>query len=146
MKKLILVGVLGAAAAAVGMPTAHVSAQSANANTTLATVRIARKVTAGGSALDPGTYQLRLTGEHPQPAAGASPDAEEFVEFVKSGKVVAREVATVVSKDDIKEVAKGETPPAPGTAKVELLKGNDYLRIWANKGGTNYLVHLPTGA
>lgn len=145
MKRLVLVGVLGAAVAAVGMP-AHVSAQAANANTTLATVHIPRKVMAGGSPLAPGTYQLRLTGEHPEPAAGESPDAEEFVEFVRAGKVIARDVATVVSKADIKEVAKGETPPASGTAKVELLKGDDYLRIWANKGGTNYLVHLPTGA
>lgn len=146
MKKVILVGFLGAALAAVAMPTAGVSAQGSSASQTLATVHIAKKVTAGGVALDPGTYQLRLTGEHPQAAAGASPESEEFIEFVKAGKVVAREVASVVSKDDIKAVAKGDTPPASGSAKVEMLKGNDYIRIWANKGGTNYLVHLPTGA
>jgi hypothetical protein len=146
MKKLILVGFLGASLAAVVMPPAHVSAQGAKANTTLATVNISRKVTAGGTALTPGSYQLRLTGEHPQPAAGESPDSEEFVEFVKGGKVVAREVATVVSRDDIKSVGKGESTPASGSARVELLKGNDYIRIWANKGGTSYLIHLPTGA
>lgn len=146
MKKLILVGVLGAAVAAVGLPTAHVSAQAMNNNMALATVHLSKKVTAGGNSLEPGTYQLRLTNDHPQAAAGESPDAEVFVEFVKAGKVVAREVATVVSKDDIKEVAKGESAPASGTAKVELLKGDDYIRVWVNKGGTNYLVHLPTGA
>jgi hypothetical protein len=32
--------------------------------------------------------------------------------------------------------------PASGTSKTELLKGNDYLRIWVNHGGTHYLVHL----
>lgn len=144
MKKLILVGILSAAAA-VAMPAQHVSAQGAS-NMNLATVHLSRKVTAGGNALEPGTYQLRLTTDHPQPAAGESPDSEVFVEFLRGGKVVAREVATVVSKDDIKSVAKGDSAPASGTAKVELLKGNDYVRVWANKGGTNYLIHLPTGA
>jgi hypothetical protein len=146
MKKLILVGVLGAALAAVAMPSAHVSAQVMDRNMTLATVHISKKVMAGGSQLEPGTYQLRLTSDHPAAAAGESPDSEVFVEFLKAGKVVAREVATVVSKDDIKAVAKGESAPASGTARVELLKGNDYIRVWANKGGTNYLLHLPTGA
>ena len=146
MKNLILVGVLGAAMAAVAMPAAHVSAQAMNGNMALATVHLAKKVTAGGTALEPGTYQLRLTNDHPQAAAGESPDSEVFVEFVKAGKVVAREVATVVSKDDIKAVGKGDPAPASGTAKVELLKGNDYIRVWANKSGTNYLIHLPTGA
>lgn len=146
MKNLILVGVLGAAMAAVGMPAAHVSAQSMSGNMTLATVHIAKKVMAGGNALDPGTYQLRLTNDHPEPAAGESPDSEVFVEFVRAGKVVAREVASVVSKDDIKAVGKGEAAPASGTARVELLKGDNYVRVWANKGGTNYLIHLPTHA
>ena len=27
-----------------------------------------------------------------------------------------------------------------------MLKGNDYLRVWINKGGNHYLIHLPTGA
>lgn len=144
MKKLVLVGVLGAAMAAVGMPAAHVSAQAMNKEMSLATVHLARKVMAGGNTLEPGTYQLRLTMDHPEPAAGESPDSEQYVEFVKAGKVVARDVATVVSKDDIKAVAKGDTPPASGSAKVELLKGDNYVRVWVNKGGTHYLVHLPT--
>jgi len=24
-----------------------------------------------------------------------------------------------------------------------MLKGGDYLRVWINKGGNHYLVHLP---
>lgn len=146
MKKLILAGVLGAAVAAVGMPTAHVSAQGMDKEMALATVHITKKVMADGKPLEPGTYQLRLSTEHPQTATGASPESEQYVEFLKGGKVVAREVASVVSKADIKDVAKGEAAPASGTAKVELLKGNDYIRVWVNKGGTNYLLHLPTGA
>jgi hypothetical protein len=34
-------------------------------------------------------------------------------------------------------------PPRPGAARVELLRGGDYLRIWINHGGTQYLIHLP---
>ena len=29
---------------------------------------------------------------------------------------------------------------------TELLKGGDYYRVWINRGGTNYLINLPTGA
>ena len=42
---------------------------------------------------------------------------------------------------EIKNVAKG-SGPAAGSSKVELLNGNDYLRVWVNRGGTHYLVHL----
>jgi len=144
MRNLILVGILGAAFAAVGMPPVPVSAQASNM--TLATVNIPRKVMAEGKPLPAGSYQLRLTTDKPQAAAGETPDSEVYVEFVRGGKVEAREVATVVSKADISSVAKGQAPPASGTAKVELLKGNDYLRVWVNKGGTHYLIHLPTGS
>jgi len=71
---------------------------------------------------------------------------ETNAQIVKGGTVVAREVATVVSKADIGAIAKGDTPPAPGTAKIEMLKGNDYIRVWVNKDGTNYLLHLPVSA
>jgi hypothetical protein len=26
------------------------------------------------------------------------------------------------------------------------LKGNDYVRVWFNKGGNHYLIYFPTGA
>jgi hypothetical protein len=146
MKHLVLVGVLALALATLGLPATRVSAQSANAGTSLGTVHLANKVMADGKPLAPGTYQLRLTNDAPPPAVGESPDSERYVEFVRAGKVVAREVATVVSKDDINTIAKGEKPPPSGTAKVELLKGNEYVRVWVNKGGTNYLLHLPTSA
>ena len=85
--------------------------------------------------------------DHPKPAVGESRESEQFVEILlKGGTVVAREVATVVSKADIGAIAKGETPPAPGTAKVEMLKGDDYIRVWVNKDGTHYLLHFLTTA
>ena len=139
MKKRFLVGTL---VAALGLPLA-VSAQTAG--TSLGSVTIGRKVMADGQPLAAGTYQLRLTGEQAKPGAGQSPDAERYVEFVRGGKVVAREVATAVSNADAKEVMKGPRPAAGGS-RVELLKGNDYLRVWINRGGMNYIIHLPTGA
>src|SRR5262245_44461111 len=129
MKRLVLVGALIGAFAA---SSALVQAQGAN--TTLGTVHLAKKVMADGKPLAPGTYQLRLTGESPKPGVGQSPDAAKFVEFVKGGKVVAREVAVVIGKADIGTVAKGKTPP-PGSVRTELLKGGEYYRVWVNKGG-----------
>ena len=43
---------------------------------------------------------------------------------------------------EAKLVAK-DPPPAPGRSKVQMLKGGDYLRVWINKGGNYYLIHLP---
>jgi hypothetical protein len=39
-------------------------------------------------------------------------------------------------------------PDAPGKApsagaRVEMLKGNDYLRVWITRAGVSYLIHLP---
>ncbi len=136
MKRLVLVGALVGAVAA---GTAH--AQS----TSLGSVTIGKKVMADGKPLAAGTYQLRLTGDAPKPGVGQAPDAEKYVEFLRGGKVVAKEVATVISAEDMAKIAKSRRPAA-NSAKVEMLKGNDYTRIWINKDKTNYLINLPTGS
>jgi hypothetical protein len=141
MKKLILVGTL---LAAVGMPLA-VLAQTA-ANTSLGSVTLGRNVMADGKPLAAGTYQVRLTSESPKPGAGQTPESERYVEFVRGGKVMGREVATVMSQAEVKETADSKRQPAAGSSRVELLKGDDYLRVWINRGGTNYLIHLVTAA
>ncbi len=140
MKQHILAATLLVALVA----AAPASAQTA-ANTSLGSVTLTKKVMADGQPLAAGTYQVRLTGEHAKPAVGQSPDAETYVEFVKGGKVVAKEVATVVSSADIASVAKWRKPMANGV-RVETLKGNDYVRVWIAKAGTHYLINLPTGA
>jgi len=111
-------------------------------NTSLGSVTLTRKVMADGQPLSPGTYQVRLSADPVKPVVGQSPDAAKYVEFLQGGKVVAREIATVVSSADVAAIMKGEKPNAGGT-KVELLKGNDYVRVWINRGGTNYILHLP---
>jgi len=124
-------------------PIASVSAQSKG--TSLGSVTINHKVKADGQPLAAGTYQLRLTDEVAKPGVGQSPDAERYVEFVKGGKVVAREVATVVSDADVKTIVKGPSP-AKGASRVDVLKGNDYVRVWVNRAGNNYIINLPAGA
>lgn len=141
MRKQLLVGALVAAL------SATVSyAQGASGGTALATVHLPKKVMANGQALPPGTYQVRLTSEEASPAAvGESPNSERWVEFLKGGKVAGREVATVVPADEIGKIAKGPRPPANGT-RVETLKGGNYVRVWINKSGTNYLINMPPAA
>lgn len=144
MKHAVLMGTL---IAALGVPVVSVSAQFAPpaAGASLGSVTLNRRVMADGKPLAPGTYQVRLTGETPKPGLGQSPDGERYIEFVRGGKVVAREVATVVPASEIAQIAKGARPPAGG-ARVELLKGDDYLRVWINRGGANYIINMPTAA
>ena len=141
MKHAVLVGTL---IGALVVPVISVSAQFAPpaAGASLGSVTLNRRVMADGKPLAPGTYQVRLTGETPKPGLGQSPDGERYIEFVRGGKVVAREVATVVPASEIAQIAKGARPPTGG-ARVELLKGNDYVRVWINRGGNHYLVHFP---
>ena len=140
MKQLVLVGAL-VAALAVGA-SAQKNANAGNAGNNLGTVTLNKKVLADGKPLAAGTYQVRLTSDSPKPAVGESPDSEKYVEFVRGGKVVGREVATVVSSADIGKIAKGPRPKGNGV-RVDTLKGGDYVRVWIAKGGQNYLINMP---
>src|SRR5262245_24208674 len=136
-KSLILVGML------VGVLAVGAAAQAPA--TSLGSVTLAKKVMADGKVLPAGTYQVRLSSDEVKPGTGQSPDAEKWVEFVKGGKVVGREVASVVSAQDIGSIAKGKKPGA-NSASVEMLKGGDFYRIWVNRGGNNYILNLPPAA
>ncbi len=117
--------------------------QAADTSTALGSVAIPRSVLADGERLSAGTYQLRLTDESAQPdAAGQSPSLNRWVEFVQGDEVRAREVVSIVPPDEIGDVA-GAGTPSPGTSLVQMLKDNEYVRIWINQGGTHYLIHLP---
>ena len=114
----------------------------AGTSVNLGAIRIPRAVKGDGQALPAGTYQVRVT-ETPAspPAAGQTPQYERWAEFMRNGKVVAREVVTIVPASDIKQVAE-QTPPPAGGYRAEVLKGNDYLRLWINRGGNHYLIHF----
>ena len=110
----------------------------------LGSVRFAKGVKADGKPLAAGTYQVRLTAQSASPAAkGQSDGLERWVEFVQRGQVKGREVVTIIPQSEISQVQK-DAPPGANGSKVELLKGGDFLRVWINRGGNHYLLHLPT--
>ncbi|HEX6211250.1 MAG TPA: hypothetical protein VF136_10765 [Methylomirabilota bacterium] len=138
MRQVLLVGVLAAAVAALAAAPAMAQTEP----TSLGSVRLTRAVTANGERLPAGTYTVRLTGNALDPATGQSAQAEQWVEFVQGGQVRGREVVTVIPDTEIAEVAEGPRPRRGGS-RVELLKGEDYVRVWINRGGANYLIHMP---
>jgi hypothetical protein len=86
---------------------------------------------------------VRLTAEEAKPqAVGTTEPLERWVEFVQRGVVKGREVASIVPQAEIAMVVK-DAPPPSGGAKVQVLRGNEYLRAWISRGGNHYLIHLP---
>ena len=138
MTRLLHVGMLAALVAVVGLAPAE-----AQTGTSLGSVTLKRSVKANGQPLGAGTYTVRLTAEEAQPAVGQSPGAARWVEFVRGGKVVGREMASVVTDADIAQVSEGPGKPAKGGTRVDTLRGDEFVRVWINRGGNNYLIHLP---
>jgi hypothetical protein len=154
MKQTWLVGavasVLFVAGAAVYTPAEAQgggAAQVPAGETSLGTVSIPRAVMADGKPLPAGRYTLRLTPDTATtPAPGADPQLSRWVEFVQNGQVRGRELASIVPADQVKDTMPGPDMPARGRtagARVEMLRGGDYLRVWVTRNGTNYLLHLP---
>lgn len=111
------------------------------ASVTLGTVNITQPVLAGGMPLPPGTYDMRLTDEFLPPNPGQSPDAEQVVEFVKDGMVVARGAAEVLPMSDAVGTSGGAS--ASSKLRVEKLKGDEFIRIATVRDGKRYLIYLP---
>ena len=113
----------------------------------LGTVHLTKATTADGKPLPAGVYQVKLTAQEAKPdAKGASENIERWVEFSQKGTVKGREVVSIVPQNEVKNVVKDAPPPSNGAPKVQLLKGNDYLRVWFNKGGNHYLIYFPATA
>ena len=136
-----LVAGMVAAVALVASPA--LVAQSAGQS--LGIIRIPQRVVANGETLPAGSYTLRLSDASVTPVVGQSVESSHWVEFVQSGTVRGRELATVVTPAELKAVT-DMTPPAPGAARIQMLRGGEYVRVWINRGGTQYLVHLSTSA
>lgn len=132
---------VGAIVVAIVAVTGAVSAQSMAKTTSLGTVKLAQSVMADGKPLAAGTYTLRVSDQMPTPVVGQSPDEARWIEFVQGGDVKGREIATVLTSAEAKEISGGSIPAA-GATKVQMLKGGGYVRVWINHGGTNYLIHL----
>lgn len=126
--------------------TAAAPADAPTGDMALGSVRLTRAVTADGKPLPAGTYQVRLTAQAAAPdAVGTSKVLERWVEFVQGGAVKGREVVSIVPESEIKMVVK-DAPPAANGSKVQVLRGNEYVRVWIRRGGNHFLLHLPTGA
>ena len=112
---------------------------------TLGAIELPRRVLADGQTLAAGTYSLHLTARTAAPeATGALAALERWVEFRQEDVVVGREVAAIVPAAEIGDVAES-SPPARGSSRVEVLRGNEYVRVWINRNGTHYLIHLAVG-
>jgi hypothetical protein len=127
-------------------PNTAPAASAPNGELALGSVHLTKAVTADGKPLAAGVYQVRLTAQEAKPdKPGTSKELERWVEFVQKGTVKGREVVSIVPEAEVKNVVK-DAPPPKGGSKVQLLKGNDYVRVWINKGGNHYLIHLPASA
>ena len=111
----------------------------------IGTVHIPKAAVANGAGLPAGTYTMRVSDEQPTVPAGQSPDAEKWIEFVQGGKVVAKEMASVVTDAVMASEVADRGRPKPGQTWLQTLKGGDYYRVWVNKGGMHYLVNLAIG-
>jgi hypothetical protein len=165
MKQLVLVGTLvsaltaipfaqgrGGAAGQAGHTAPKAQPDTAPSPTiptgelALGSVTLPKAVKVDGKTLPAGTYQVKLTAQAATPpAAGQTLNAERYVELVQRGQVKARDVVTIVPQSEIDKVQK-DAPPARNGSKVQILKGGDYMRVWINRGGNHYLLHLPTNA
>jgi hypothetical protein len=98
-------------------------------------ITIPRTVMVDGQSLAAGMYLLQLAEDAPDSAG-------RWIEFVSDGDVAGRGLAVVIQDTDVGEVAK--SPPPRNEAQVMELREGEYVRVWLNRDGTNYLLHLPT--
>ena len=105
---------------------------------------LSRRAYATGEPLEPGPYRVRLTDESAPVVDEEPPTTTRWVEFLheEDGSVAGRALATVVPDSEIEEVAVDWVPR--NQVRVDELRGGDYIRIWLNRGGSSYLVHMPT--
>jgi hypothetical protein len=118
--------------------------QAAQGGALAQSVRVPQGVRANGQPLPAGTYTLRVSSEAVTPVVGQAADSARWVEFVQGGQVRGKELASVVAPADVKAVTES-VPSAASRGVVHALRGNEYVRIWVNEGGTQYLVHLVAG-
>lgn len=110
----------------------------------LGSIDLVRAVVADGVVLPAGRYEVRVTDDEALPAAGQSRGAERWVEFLQGGRVMGREVASVITAADMVAITKGTRPVRNGTL-VQTLAGGEYLRLWLTKDTVSYLLHLRAG-
>ena len=105
-----------------------------------------RRAYATGEPIEPGPYRVRLTDESAPVVDTELPSTTRWVEFLheQEGTVAGRALATVVPDSEIDDIAVDWVPR--NQVRVNDLLGGEYVRVWLNRGGSNYLVHMPTSA
>jgi hypothetical protein len=107
------------------------------------TVQITQQILADGKPLAPGTYEIWVTDERPDVKAGVPSENQRVVQFVQNGQVVAREIAEVFPAG---ERPVGTSGSMSARARVEMLRGGEFLRVSFNDPAGRFLIHLPTGS
>ena len=132
------------AAVAMGLGVGTLNAQSVQDRSGmqfLGTVSIERPVLANGQPIAPGGYEVHLTNEWLDPLEPGEQEGMQWAEFRAEGRTAGREAALVIPMGAIDAIS--EWHPAPGATRVDVLKSGEFVRVWANRAGTNYLIHLP---
>lgn len=156
-KHWVLVGILAGSLAASDavaqhkspntQPTTAATPAAPTGEVALGSFRLPKGVTADGKPLPAGTYTAKVTAQEAKPeAVGTTEPLERWVDLSQGKTVKGREVVVIVPESEIKMVVKDAAPPRGGAAKVQTLRGNDYLRVWFNRAGHHYLIYFPTGA
>jgi hypothetical protein len=135
MRHLLFVGTLLAGLSG-GIASGQASASA------LGRVHLTDAVIADGKPLAAGLYLLRLTDDEPKPAVGQLPNAERWIEFVKDGRIAAREVATVVSVKGTETIIMRPLPLA-NRSQVDALEDDQFVRISIKRRGTKYIINMP---
>ena len=105
-----------------------------------------RRAYVNGQPLEPGPYRVRLTDEA-APVVDEEPSTTtRWIEFLHEteGVVAGRGLAIVISDSEIDALAKSSVPR--NQVRLDELQSGEYIRLWLNRGGSNYLVHMPTSA
>ena len=106
----------------------------------LGEAELATPTVADGKPLPAGRYDVWFTEFTPGAGAGHTASLKGWAEFrAKDGTVQGRELGYSLPKF----AYYNKLGPARGTAKVEMLRGNDHVRVWFQRPDYNYLIHLP---
>lgn len=132
-------------AGALALVASSVAVRAQAGSDALGSATLPRAVMANGQNLPAGTYTVRLSTDAVPQVVGLSTDASKWLEFVQGGRVRGRELASVLTGEAVRLVAKGAAPGS-GSARVDRLKGGDYLRVWINRRDTHYLLHFQIAA
>jgi hypothetical protein len=140
MTRRLLFSCLVAGSVGVGNAWAHHTVPG-RTHPVVTTVNITQPVVAAGQPLAPGNYELIVTDESPASPSGQPNESQRWVEFVRNGMVMAREIAEVFPHAET-PVGTSSASGAP-RAVVQKLKADNFMRVSVNAPNARYLVYLP---